>query len=125
MEESKKSNVKYLHEVKTKLVKDGVVEVHEEFVIDGDRGLTINYYHKDAKGIEKINIKSSGDGYVMKIINGDEKEEKNLSRSELIKEVSKNKKLSFAKEHVSKAMSRSHGKKHKGGSKRKSKKHTK
>ena len=116
-----KSNIKYLHEVKTKQVKDGVVEVHEEFVIDGDKGLTINYYHKDSAGIEKINIKGSGDQFVMKVIVGEQKEEKNLSRAELVKEVGKNKKLSFAKDHVSKAQSRSHSRP-KSGSKKGSKK---
>lgn len=91
------SKLNFLHEVKNRSIKNDQVEVHEEIIIDGPKGVTIKYYHKDAAGIEKISIFGKDDSYKMTVISGGEKKDSTLSKSELTAELAKNKKLSFAK----------------------------
>jgi len=86
------SNLNYLYQNTQKSVKDGKVEVMEEMVVDGPRGLKINYYKKSGNSVEKIVIYSKGDSFVMKSGDG----EKTLSKSELMDELKSNKKLKFA-----------------------------
>ena len=94
--DSKKTptNLNYLYQNTQKSVKDGKVEVMEEMVVDGPRGLKINYYKKSGDKAEKIVIYSKGDGFVMKSADG----EKTLSKAELLDELKSNKKLKFAAE---------------------------
>ena len=89
------STITFLHDVHSSSIKDGKKLTDEEKIIDGEKGLTIKYFHKDDSSTEKIVIMGKNDSFTMKtIINGD-KDEKNLSRSELMKEL-KSKKLKFA-----------------------------
>ena len=88
------TNLNYLYQNTQKSVKDGKVEVMEEMVVDGPRGLKINYYKKSGDKAEKIVIYSKGDGFVMKSADG----EKTLSKAELLDELKSNKKLKFAAE---------------------------
>ena len=74
--------------------------VHEEYFVKGDRGVMIKYYHKDKDGIEKILIVGRDDKFILKTMNGDNTDEKTITKDELVKEVSKNKKLAFAKELI-------------------------
>ena len=100
----------YLHEVKTKKIKDGEVhEINEEYIIEGPKGVMIKYYKKDSKGIEKIIINRKSDGdYIMKVTKDGDTAEKTLSKADLKKEISKNKKLAFADEFSkSKGLARS------------------
>jgi len=89
------STITFLHDVHSSSIKDGKKLTDEEKIIDGEKGLTIKYFHKDDSSTEKIVIMGKNDSFTMKtIINGD-KDEKNLSKSELMKEL-KSKKLKFA-----------------------------
>ena len=92
--DSKKTptNLNYLYQNTKKSVKDGKVEVLEEMVVDGPRGIKINYYKKSDSSVEKIVVFSKGDGFVMKSSDG----EKTLSKAELMEELKSNKKLKFA-----------------------------
>lgn len=103
MSESK-SSLTFLHKVLEESIKDGKKATHEEQVIHGSKGLTIKFYHKKDNKVEKISIRSEGDEYKMTHQDGDKKEEKTLSKKEMIDVVSKNKDLAFAKEYVSKHM---------------------
>ena len=61
-EDSKKtpSNLNYLFQNTQKSVKDGKVEVLEEMVIDGPRGLKINFYNYHILLFIKIKMKLYG-----------------------------------------------------------------
>ena len=134
------SKLNFLHDVKNRSIKDDKVTVDEEYIIDGPKGITIKYYHKEGTEIEKISISGKDDSYRMIVISGGEKKESTLSKSDLAKEIAKNKKLAFAKDYSksqkggrkssrsgSKSKSKSKGKKgSKSGSKaRKTKKGSK
>jgi hypothetical protein len=99
---SEKQDIEFLHDIKNKTVINGKRLIHEEFVIHGNKGLTIKFFHKDDKSMEKIVIFQKNDKYFMKSTIDDKKEEKELSKDELIKELTKNKSLKFALEYVSK-----------------------
>jgi hypothetical protein len=86
----------YLHKVFNQSLKDGVVTTYEEQIIDGPKGVTIKFYSKDGKSEEKIQIMSKGDKFLMLTKDGEKKDEKTLSKDELLDELKKNKKLKFA-----------------------------
>jgi len=109
------SKLTYVHDyVKSSLV-DGKRTVHEERIMQGDKGVSIKFYSKKDDEIEKISIYGNDGEYKMKIQKDGKVEEKKLSHDEVVKEVSKNKKLAFAESFVSKSF-----KKLKGGAKSKS-----
>ena len=112
------SNLNYLYQNTQKSVKDGKVEVLEEIVIDGPRGLKINYYMKSGNTVEKIVIFGKDDSFKMKSIDG----EKTLSKTELLNEIKSNKKLKFASEF---AKNQKGGNVMTGGAKKSSKKGSK
>ena|ERR1700744_3692207 len=117
-----KSNIVYLHDVKNTSISDGKKITHEEYVIDGDKGLLIKYYHKEGDEAEKIIIARKGSGFVMKTVKGEKKDEKDLNKEELDKELSKNKKLKFAAEYVKALQQGGIRKRSRKGSKKVSKK---
>lgn len=90
------SNLKYLHKVLNQTLKNGVAETHEEVIIDGQKGVTVKLFHKDADGIERITISGKDDSFVMRTQSGEKKDEKTLTKDEMLKELSKNKMLKFA-----------------------------
>lgn len=91
-----KSALTYLHKVFNQSLKDGVVTTYEEIIIEGPKGITVKYYSKDGKNEEKITIFGKDDKFKMTIKEGDKKEEKTLTKEELMSELKKNKKLKFA-----------------------------
>jgi len=94
------SKLNFLHDVKNRFIKDDKVQVDEEYIIDGPKGLTIKYYHKEGTEIEKVTISGKDDNYRMVVISGGDKKESTLSKSDLVKEIGKNKKLGFAKDFL-------------------------
>ena len=96
------SKITYLHEVKNQLLVNGKKRVHEEYIIDGPKGITIKYFYKeenkDTNIMEKILITGKDNEFIMKTIVQDKKEEMKLNKSELLNELNKNKKLKFANE---------------------------
>jgi hypothetical protein len=90
------TNLNYLYQNTQKSVKDGKVEVLDEMIVDGPRGLKINYYKKSGNSVEKIVIYNKGDSFIMKSADG----EKTLSKSKVIDELESNKKLKFAVNYV-------------------------
>lgn len=95
------SSITFLHKEIKEHVKNGEKTVSEEYIIDGKQGVTIKYYSKDKNGIYKIIIKGNGDDYKMKTIDGENVSEKILTKSELMSELKKNKKLKFASDFAS------------------------
>jgi len=90
----------FLHDQRSKSISNGKKLVTEEYIIHGDKGLLIKYYHKDGDNTEKIIITKKGDNYLLKTdINGT-KEEKELSKDAIVKEINKNKNLTFALQYV-------------------------
>jgi hypothetical protein len=90
----------------------------EEIVVDGPRGLKINYYMKSGNTVEKIVIFGKDDSFKMKSVDG----EKTLSKTELLNEIKSNKKLKFASEY---AKTQKGGNVMTGGAKKSSKKSSK
>lgn len=89
------------HSTVTKHIANGKVTIHEEQVVDGDRGMLVKYYHKEDGSQEKIIIAGRGGKYIMKTTIGSaETDQKELSYEEVLKTVSKEKKLKFAKDFV-------------------------
>lgn len=71
--------------------------VNEQQVIVGDKGISFKYYHK--KGNKKVKIigKEQDDGsFLLITIDGDKKEQKTLSKKELIDYIKKDEQLAFA-----------------------------
>lgn len=125
-----KTQVKILHSQVSKHVEGDKREVHEEFMIHGDKGFTAKYYHKDSKQEVRIVVNKKDDKYVLKTKMGDKVDEKILTKADLLKELSKHKELKFVVDYLSKAkdLSRSKVGSKKGskrGSKRGSKKGSK
>jgi hypothetical protein len=112
------SKLNYLYQNTQKSVKDDKVEVLEEIVVDGPRGLKINYYMKSGNTVEKIVIFGKDDSFKMKSVDG----EKTLTKTELLNEIKSNKKLKFASEF---AKTQKGGNVMTGGAKKSSKKSSK
>ena len=96
------SNITLLHDIRNVSIKDGKKLVNEEYIIKGDKGLKIKYYHKEDDDIEKIVITGSDDKYKMKYYKNKEDvvETEFNSEKELMAEIKKNKKLKFAVEQM-------------------------
>ncbi len=124
------NTVKFLHESIQTKVSNGKRSAHEEFLIHGDRGMTIKFFHKDDKKVEKIVIvKKPEGGYLMKVtVDGKQTERTIANKEDLVKELKKNKDLEFAVDYVKNAkdLARAGSKKSsKKGSKKSSKKGSK
>jgi hypothetical protein len=126
----------FIHDIKNRYVSNGKIIVHEEYVVDGSKGLLVKYYHKENDKITKVIIAGKGDEFVMKVTEDGKTEETKISKAELAKEITKNKDLKFAVEYVKsrKELSRSSSRKSskkaskktsKKGSKKSSKKRSK
>jgi hypothetical protein len=93
------SVIEVLHDVKNFSIKKGKKVKDEEFVIQGEKGLKIKYFHKDDKTAEKIVITGKDGVYKMKSTINGETVEKDLDEKGLEKEL-KTTKLKFAKEQL-------------------------
>ncbi len=93
-------DVKYLHKVVESHVVNGKRVTHEEFLIHGDKGFSMKFYHKDDKSKMKVHVSNKNGKYEMEIAKGDDaKEKKVLTKEELLKEL-KTLKLDFAIEYI-------------------------
>src|SRR5271154_5585092 len=90
------SSVTLLHDVKSTSIVDGKKIVHEEYVIIGDKGLTIKYYHREGDETDKLVIYRKEGKYFLKTGSKDKQEEKEIDADELIKFIGKDKRLKFA-----------------------------
>lgn len=94
------STVKYLHKVLNESVKDGKKTTYEESIIDGTKGLTLRFFKKSEKGVEKINIVEKNKKFFVKKIKGDKKEEHEFNREKVLEFIKKEENLAFAKEFL-------------------------
>ena len=96
------SEIKVLYDYRNLSLKNGKKVLDEEYVIEGEKGLKIKYYHKEDEDIEKIVITGSDDKYKMKYYKNKEEvvETEFNSEKELMTEIKKNKKLKFAVEQM-------------------------
>src|SRR5437667_65816 len=122
-----KGKLTYLHQVSTTNIEGDNVIVHEESVSKGTNGLAFKYYHKDNKKKEKILARQEQDGTftLVTIVNDKKDEKKELTKEQLLKEISKIKNLQFAIDYFKtqkggRRGSRRRSKKRSMGSKRRS-----
>ena len=99
--------VNFVHSVKTMTIVNDKPIIHEEYIIDGAKGIFIKYYHKENDIIEKIIIKGDNDKFNVKMLLGDKKEEKVIDKKELIQLIKSTKLLVFAKPYASAQLKRS------------------
>jgi hypothetical protein len=88
--------VKYLHELKSKEIDGENVFVHEEYIIHGEKGLLIKHYHKEKGKKVKHIIKQDGENFKFIVDTDGKKDEKTMSKNDLLKEIGKEKYLKFA-----------------------------
>ena len=113
------SVIEILHNYKNESIKKGKKMVDEEFLIKGEKGMKIKFYHKDDDQSEKIVITGKDGKYKMKTYINKDVTEKDLDEEEFKKEL-KSSKLKFAKEQLKGGSSDKKDKKDlMGGAKRK------
>jgi hypothetical protein len=93
------SVINVLHDYRNLSIKKGKKILDEEYVIKGEKGLKIKYFHKDDKESEKIVITGKDGNYKMKSVINGETTERDLDEKDLEKEL-KTSKLKFAKEQL-------------------------
>ena len=100
----KKSDIKFLHDKRNVSISNGQKIVHEEYVIDSPKGLTIKFYHKEGDNFHKVTIKALDDGNYKFISsrNDEDRREEVLSKKDLLNELSKSKMLKFAVDYLDK-----------------------
>lgn len=75
--------------------------VKEQTIINGPKGLSFKYYHKDGNKIVKIKGEEQADGsFLLTIKDGNNEEKKTLSKKELLKYIKDNEQLVFAIESI-------------------------
>ncbi len=100
------SSLKFIHQKLEKTLNDGKKTNHEEEVFHGSKGLTIKYFHKEDDTSTKISVYEKDGKYFMKTaIKKDKdaepkKEEVEIPKSDLSKELAKHKELKFALDYV-------------------------
>lgn len=98
------SKLTFLHKVNETKIVDGKKVTHEEQITDGlTKGVMIKFYHKENDHVEKYTIAKKDDKYKFLLTVGDKKDEKLLSKDELLKEISKIKSLKFAVDYLKSA----------------------
>lgn len=90
----------YLHNVINKTLANGVINTYEELIKEGPKGLVIKLYNKVGDKVEKLVLAGKGDSYTLKSNLNGTKEEKTLTKREMLDELSKNKKLKFASDFL-------------------------
>ena len=95
-ESSTKGAVEYFFENTQRSTVNGVRKTREEYIIKGDKGLTIKFFSKEGDKSEKLIIKDNGSNFdVMSTADGKQEDKKTMSKDELLKLVSKDKNLKF------------------------------
>jgi hypothetical protein len=99
---SKKEKYTFLHEINQKKIDGDKIEVHEENIIKGSRGLSFKYYHKDNNQKVKIQGRQNDDGTwdLITIMDDKREEKKKLSKNDLMKEIEKYKYLKFVSDYL-------------------------
>ena len=91
------SDITLLHDIRNVSIQNGVKQVDEQFIIQGEKGLKIKFYNKLNDSIKKIVITGKDDKYKMKTYKDKETAvEKELTKKELMAELKSNSLLSFA-----------------------------
>jgi hypothetical protein len=94
-------NLIYLHHVMTKNIHGNTKITHEEKVVHNERGISFAYFHKEGTSQDKIKGRSNADGtYTLIHFKGDKKDEKILSKDDLLNELKKIKELKFVIDYV-------------------------
>lgn len=92
---------KYLHSYALKTLNKDFVEQTEEYIVDGEKGILVKYFHVEKNSKKKIVIKGNKDGsFLVKTEIGAKKEEKTMSKDELVKMVKADKELKFVEEFL-------------------------
>lgn len=97
-------------------VKDGKNCIDEQFVLVGEKGIKIKYYHVKDNKKEKISITGKDGSYNLKKINDDVVVESVIDNKGLVAEL-KSSKLKFAKEYLKTVLDGGKPKKSKSSSK--------
>lgn len=101
MSKQPRTKPRYLHDIKSRSIENGVEIVHEELVVHGDRGLTFKYYHKEGNVIEKVRGKQNDDNtFSVTIQSGDKTEEHTLKKEDLVKMLNKDKHLKYMIDYI-------------------------
>lgn len=92
-------NLKFLHRADMKTIKDGNTYISEEKVAEDDRGLVIKYYVKDGDRIDKVLIVGKDNKFkLLETVNGEKKPEVEMTESEMMSYLGRDKRLKFAKD---------------------------
>lgn len=100
------SSLKFIHQKLEKTLNDGKKTNHEEEVFHGSKGLTIKYFHKEDDKSTKISVYEKDGKYFMKTAvkkdkdSEPKKEEVEILKADLAKELAKHKELKFALDYI-------------------------
>jgi len=101
MSNDKKDLPTYLDEITTKKLTDGFVEQREERVQDSPKGIKIKFYSVTKKnGTKKVQIFKNGSTFTVKTQLKDKKDEKTMTKDELVKFIAGDSDLKFAVDFV-------------------------
>ena len=100
------SGLKYLHKISTEEIKNGKKVTHEEKIVEGTKGFTAKYFHKEGNKSNKTIVLSKDSGkYLLKVnVNGEPKE-MTLTKDELLSELKKRKELKYIHDYVKESKS--------------------
>jgi hypothetical protein len=100
-EGKEQSNLTFLHEVRNVNIHKGKKVVHEEEVIHGPKGLKFKYYHKEDDKVDKIvGVQKEDGSYVVITTVDGKRDEKSMSKDDVIKMLTKQKHLKFALDYI-------------------------
>ena len=117
------STVFYRLENNLSKVKDNVKHVIKSNVIDGEKGLSFLFLEKKGDSFYMVKAKELEDGsFEVKEKKGENEEVKNLSKTDVMNMIKKDKNLIFVNEYVSKERSKLKGGKRRKSTKKSSKK---
>jgi hypothetical protein len=117
---------KYLHSYALKTLNKDFVEQTEEYIVDGEKGILIKYFHVEKNIKKKISIKGNKDGsFSVKTEIGGKKDEKTMSKDDIVKMVKGDNELKFVSEFLKTQKGGAWLNRTKSGSKKSSKKGSK
>jgi hypothetical protein len=98
--EKKTSSIEYLHNIVNKSIKGGKINVMEEKIITGSKGITVVFYSRSDDKSEKVIITGQGDKFTMKVFkDGKPGETTELNYTGFKKALKDNKNLGFASKY--------------------------
>ena len=96
-----KGKAEFIHKLSHTSVKNDKVEVHEEYIVKGDKGLLIKHYHKSGGKASKLVAVMKDDGsFSVRTMEGDKKDEQTMSKADFLKMLAKDKNLKFALDYL-------------------------